>query len=145
MAFTNPTITDFKNYFVRDFPYGTDPDTTILDVDIGNAQQQVLAFPINPGLYTDQNSYTLGFQYMTAHFLVQNIRASSQGINGQFNFLQAGKGVGSVNESFSIPERILHSPTMSMFTKTNYGMMMLQLVAPRIIGNLMSVRGTTRP
>lgn len=143
MAYTNPTITDFQNYFVRDFPYGTDIATTITTQDIGNAMQLVNV-NINPCLFDNQPNYTLGYLYMTAHFLVQNIRASSQGINGQFNFLQAGKGVGAVSESFAIPPRVLNSPLWSMYTKTNYGMMFLQLVVPRLIGQVFSIQGTTR-
>lgn len=144
MAYLNPTIADFQSYFVRDFPYGTDPNVAILDSDIGNAMNQTVAFPINSGLYSTQEQYTLGFLYMSAHFLVLNMRASTQGINGQFNFLQQSKGVGNVNEAFSIPQRILDSPSFSIFTKTNYGMMMLQLVLPRLLGNVISVQGTTR-
>ncbi len=144
MAYNNPTITDFQNFFVRDFPYGTDVTTTVTTNDIGSAYSSVNAFSLNQGLYSNQASYTLGYLYMAAHFLVQNLRASSQGINGQFNWLQQSKGAGSVNEAFAIPERVLHSPMWSMFTKTNYGMMFLQLISPRLIGNIISVQGTTR-
>lgn len=144
VAYANPTIVDFKDYFTRDFPYGTDPENNVLDADIGKGIQQAVAYPINPGLYSTQDQYTLGFLYMAAHFMVQDLRASSQGINGQFNFLQASKAAGAVNESFTIPQRVLDSPVWSMFTKTNYGMMMLQMIAPRLVGNIISVQGTTR-
>ena len=105
---------------------------------------QTAAFNLNQSLYFDQPSFTLGYLYMTAHFLVQNLRASSQGINGQFDWLHAGKGVGAVNESFTIPQRIQDHVIWSMFTKTNYGMMFLQLILPQMCGVVYSVQGTTR-
>lgn len=143
LAYTNPTTVDFKNYFIRDFPYGTDISTTILDSDIGKAFQQT-NINFNSDLWQDQGSYNVGYLLLSAHYLVMDIRASSQGINGQFNFLQQSKGVGSVSESFAIPQRILDNPDWAMLTKTNYGMMYLQLVIPQMAGQVFSVCGTTR-
>ncbi len=100
---------------------------------------------INQNLFPNQGSYTLGYLLLSAHFLVTNLRASSQGMNGQFNFLQQSKGVGSVSESFGIPERILANPYFSMLTKTNYGAMFLQLILPQLSGQMFSVMGTTLP
>lgn len=142
MAFTNPIVSDFKSFFVRDFPYGTDPNTTIIDQDISNAMLYTNV-NFNPGLWADQTSYSLGYNLLTAHYLVLNIRASSQGISGQYNFLQQSKGSGSVNEAFAIPQRILDNPTFSMLTKTNYGAQYLQLLLPQLAGQVYSVFGRT--
>lgn len=144
MAYINPSVADFKAYFYRDFPYGTDPNTSVLDQDITSSFLST-NFNINQGLFPDQGSYNLGYLLMSAHFLVMNLRQSSQGINGQFNFLQASKGVGSVNEAFSIPQRILDNPLWSMYTKTNYGAQFMQLVLPELSGQISNVFGTTRP
>ncbi len=143
-AYINPSIADFQTYFVRDFPFGTDIETQILDADVAKAFT-LTNVNINPGLFANQASYTVGYQLMSAHYLVLNLRASSQGINGQFNFLQAGKGVGAVNESFSIPQRILDNPYWSMLTKTNYGAQFLQLVLPQLTGQVLIAHGSTRP
>lgn len=35
--FNNPSVSDFKTQFTRDFPYGTDPNTSVLDSDITSA------------------------------------------------------------------------------------------------------------
>lgn len=144
MAYINPSVADFKAYFYRDFPYGTDPNTSVLDQDITSSFLST-NFNINQGLFPDQGSYNLGYLLMSAHFLVMNLRQSSQGINGQFNFLQASKGVGSVNEAFSIPQMILDNPLWSMYTKTNYGAQFMQLVLPELSGQISNVFGTTRP
>lgn len=144
MAYTYPSISDFQSQFSRDFPYGTDPNTTITTTDIQNAFNFV-NFNINTALFPNQGDFTLGYLLLAAHFLVVNIRSSSQGINGQFNFLQQGKGVGAVNESFAIPDWILRNAMLSMYTKTNYGAMFLQLILPQLIGNMWNAYGTTLP
>ncbi len=144
MGYTNPTFIQFQQYFSRDFPYGSDPATNVTINDINNAFLSVNV-NINPDLFSNQQNYTLGYLLLSAHFLVMNLRTSSQGINGQFNFLQASKGVGALNESFSIPQRILDNPLWSMYTKTNYGAQFLQIVLPQLAGQMWNAYGTTLP
>lgn len=141
--FSNPSVQDFKDFFVRDFPYGTDPNVSILDSDI----TKCFTFTnvnMSQALFADQGSYNVGYLLLSAHYLVTNIRASSQGLNGQYNFLQASKGAGGVNEAFSIPQRILDNPDWAMLTKTNYGAQFIQLVLPQLSGQIFNVIGTTR-
>lgn len=142
--FSNPSVADFQSYFFRDFPYGTDMNTQVLDQDITSAFTSTNV-NINPSLFSDQGTYTLGYLLLSAHYLVMNLRQSSQGMNGQYNFLQASKGVGSVSESFSIPERVLANPYWGMLTKTNYGAMYLQLLLPQLAGQIYNAYGTTLP
>jgi hypothetical protein len=77
--------------------------------------------------------------------MVLNLRASSQGINGQYNWAQAGKAVGSVNENFQVPERVQNNPELMMLTKTNYGAQYLQLIFPKLCGQMFSIYGRTKP
>ena len=142
LAFSNPSVADFQTQFTRDFPYGTDPGDDVLDSDITYAFCMV-NMNINQALFSDQGSYSLGYNLLAAHYLVLNLRSSSQGMNGQYNFLQASKGAGPVNESFSIPQRILDNPTFSMLTKTNYGAQFLQLILPQLAGQMYNAYGTT--
>lgn len=144
MAFTNPAVSDFKNQFVRDFPYGTDSNTSILDADILNSYTFVNV-NFNPDLWPDQTSYTLGYLLLAAHYLVLSIRSSSQGINGQFAFLQQSKSVGAIAESFGIPQRILDNPEFSILCKTNYGAQYLSLILPQLTGQVFAVCRMTRP
>lgn len=144
MAFNNPTITDFKNYFTRDFPYGIDPAASVLDSDIGKAYGQV-NFAINPALFTTQENYTLGYLWLAAHWLVTDLRAASQGISGQYNWLQSNKSVGSVSEGFQIPERIMANPQFAMLSKTTYGAKFLQLILPQLTGQMFIACGRTLP
>jgi Protein of unknown function (DUF4054) len=143
MSYTNPSIADFKNQFVRDFPYGTDVNVSVLDQDITSAFTYTNV-NINQALFPDQITYTLAYNLLSAHYLVINLRSSSQGINGQYNFLQTSKGVGAVSESFSIPQRIMDNPYWGMLTKTNYGARYLEILLPQLAGQMYSVVGTTR-
>ncbi len=144
MAYNNPSIADFKAYFTRDFPYGTDPETSVLDSDIAKAFGQT-NIGINPALFSDQSAYTTGYLLLSAHWLVIDLRMASQGINGQFSFLESSKSVGSVSQSFAIPQRILDDPYMAMLAKTNYGAKYLQLLLPQLAGQMFIAYGGTRP
>lgn len=124
--------------------YPGNPNTQVLDSDVTSAFTYTNT-NINQALFPDQGTYTLAYNLLSAHYLVLNLRSSSQGINGQYNFLQAGKGVGSVSESFSIPERILANPYWTMLTKTNYGARYLEIILPQLTGQVWNAFGTTLP
>lgn len=142
--YTAPTIAQFKTQFIRDFPYGTDPNVSVLDVDVLNAFNLV-DITINQALWDNQTQFQIGYGYLAAHFLVLNLRASSQGLNGQYTFLQNSKSVGSVSESFTIPQRVIDNPDFAQYFKTNYGAMYMQLVWPQLAGQMFSVYGRTKP
>jgi hypothetical protein len=142
--YTNPTVEDFPNRFVRDFPYGTDPNTSVLIQDIQNAYNQTI-ININPRFFDNQAAYTQGFLFLAAHYLVIDIRMSTQGLSGQYNFLENSKSVGSLSQSTSIPQRILDNPYLAMLTKTNYGAKYLELILPQFCGQMFSARGYTHP
>ncbi len=144
MAYNNPSVADFKAYFYRDFPYGTDMDTDVLDQDITKCFQQT-NFNINQALFSDQSSYTVGYLLLAAHYLVVDLRMSSQGLNGQYSFLEQSKSVGQVSQSFAIPQRIQDDPYMAMLMKTNYGAKYLELILPGLSGQIFISYGSTRP
>lgn len=138
MAFNNPSVANFQSQFFRDFPFGTDPNVSVLAQDIATAFVQANA-TVNPNLFSDQGTYTLAYLFLAAHFLVLNLRASSQGLNGQYNWAQNSKAVGAVSEGFEIPERIKNNPDFMQYYKTNYGAQYVQLVWPQLSGQMFSV------
>lgn len=140
--FTAPTTQQFENQFYRDFPFGTDPQVSVTTLDITNAFNLV-DNQINQSFFPNQTAYIQGYNLLAAHYLVTNLRNSSQGINGQYNFLQQSKSVGSIAESFGIPQRVLDNPEMSMLCKTNYGALYLQIILPQLAGQMFSVWGPT--
>lgn len=143
MAYNNPSVADFQAYFYRDFPYGTGIEENVIDQDIAKAFQQANV-NINQGLFPDQATYTMAYLYLSAHYLVFDLRMSSQGLNGQYSFLEQSKSVGQVSQSFAIPQRILDDPYFSMLTQTNYGAKYLQLILPQLAGQMFNAFGTTR-
>lgn len=147
MAYTNPQISDFQTFFVRSFPFGnsnSDPNTSVLPVDITNAFQMT-NININQALFACQSDYTTGYLLLAAHYLVTNLRNSSQGINGQYNWLEQSKGVGSINSSYAIPQRILDNPYWSQLTKSNFGAEYLNIILPQLAGAMTISYGRTLP
>lgn len=142
MGYSNPTTDDFKNYFIRDFPFGTSIDT-VMDQDIMNAFFAADT-SINQALFTSQGYFTRGFLMLAAHYLVTSLQASSQGISGQYSFLQNSRSVGSVSESIAIPPRIANNPVFAFYAKTNYGMQYLTMIIPALTGVLYTVEGATK-
>lgn len=142
MAYQDPQLADFKNYFVRDFVYGTDT-TTVMDQDILNALQDA-TFNSNQGLWPNQSSYFTAQLNLAAHYLVMNLRGASQGVAGQYSWLQNSKSVGNVSESFNIPQRILDNPNFAMLAKTHYGAKYLFMVLPQLSANVIVIGGGTQ-
>lgn len=140
--YTNPTVADFKTYFVRDFPYGNADLSTIQDGDITKALDQQQN-SINPLLFPNQNLYTPGALQLSAHFLVANLRASSQGIAGKWDWLIASKGVAAVNATYKIPDRVGNDPMLSMLCSTTYGAQYVFAILPQLTGQMFAVLGGT--
>jgi hypothetical protein len=129
--------------FFRDFNYGTDINNCVTQQDIANAFVMVNA-SINQSMWPDQGTYNLGYLLLAAHFMVIALRASSQGINGQWGWAQNNKSVGAISEGFEIPERIKNNPDFMQYYKTNYGAQYLNLLWPQLSGQVFSVSGYTK-
>jgi len=142
LEYTYPQVSDFQNYFVRDFPYGTNITTSVTNTDIQNSLNDATGF-INQSLYGSQAEFNTAYLNLAAHFMVMSLRASSQGISGKFDWLNGSKGVGSVSESFQIPPRILANPNFAVLAETNYGLKFLFLSLPAMIGQMYTVHGRT--
>lgn len=144
MSFVYPTVSSFKAYFVRDFPYGENIETSVLDADITKAIDRATVI-CNTNLFSSQDEFTLGFLLLTAHYLVSDLRNSSQGLSGKATWLESSKGVSSVSVSHSIPSIIADNPQYSYFMNTSYGVEYLMLIYTNLIGNVVTVDGGTNP
>lgn len=142
--YTAPTVANFEARFNRDFPYGSDINTSVTPQDITNAFNLV-DITINQGLWDTQGTYTIAYLLLAAHFLVLNLRASSQGLNGQYNWMQNSKSAAAVSESFTIPQRVIDNPDFAQYFKTNYGAQYMNLLWPQLAGQTFTVCGSTRP
>ena len=157
MAFDPVTLEQFKSFFPRDFPFQpplpdpqTDPPTVVdtskyvQDSDIEKAFAEA-KYNFNDSFCSDQAEYIMLFSYLTAHYLVTDLRAASTGLEGSFTWNASSQGVGSVSQSFAIPNDIANDPTFSWLTKTNYGAKYLMLVYPMLSGGFGTVPGRTQP
>jgi hypothetical protein len=142
LAYSDPSVSDFKAFFVRDFPYGADINENVLDADISRALSES-STAINPECFSSQAAYTNGFLYLSAHNLVVNLRNSSQGLSSSFSWLRTGKSVGSVSDSFQIPDRISQNPYLSSLSKTGYGVKYLEMLIPKLSGQIFTAEGGT--
>lgn len=138
---TPPTVSQFKTQFLRDFPYGSTTDY-VLDADITNAITMA-GFHVNDSLFDSQTEYVFAYNYLAAHFLVQSLKQSAQGVAGGPQLLENSKSVGSVSHSLAIPQDILNSPTLSFLTTTYYGQFYVSLALPKTRGRVEVVEGTT--
>ena len=96
-------------------------------------------------LWANQTEYTYTFNLLTAHFLVTNLIASSQGIRGQGEWLMQAKTVGDISAQYMIPDRINQHPYLGLLTKTRYGCQYLELMLPKMVGNIITCFGPTKP
>ena len=141
MSYTRPTTSTFKSQFVRDFPYGSTVDY-VMDADITNAIKMA-GFHVNESLFDSQSDFEFAYNYLAAHFLVQSIKASSQGVAGGPQLLENSKSVGSVSHSLAIPQDILNNPLLSHLTTTYYGQFYVNLCLPKTRGRMEAVSGAT--
>lgn len=142
-----PAIVDFKALFARDFVYGTGPET-VMDTDISSAIQKA-QIVFNSGLWESLADANLACCYVAAHFMVLAIQGAGGlavknrglGVNSKGGGTIESKGVGSVNVAFAVPDYVRQSPILSQFMRTDYGQFYLQLLTPRLVGNIAVVSG----
>jgi hypothetical protein len=142
--YTPVTVTQFKGFFVRDFPYGTNPNENILDADITKALATA-GDTFNEGLWSSQAQFERAYLYLSAHYLVESIKASGQGISSQYGGNTTSKSVGNVSESYEIPDKVKNNPFFAGLYTTRYGAIYVGMLQPRIIGNVTLLRGMTTP
>lgn len=142
------TVADFKGFFSRDFSYTAafDPDNPdyITDADIEKAFSEAKII-LNQGLFSSDDTIRIGYYYLSAHFLVNDIRTATQGLASTGEFPVNNRSVGSVSEAYAIPDYYANNPILSFYTKTGYGMKYLALVLPNLVGNVGAVCGATLP
>lgn len=144
------TVDEFKGYFYRDFPFlPTDEEVEnpldyVQDKDIEKAMLEAYT-NFNAGLWEEEVILKMAFSYLTAHYLVTDLSNAAQGVNGSFSGFMSSKSVGNVSVGYRLPQWILNDPMYSLIALTTYGRKYLQLILPRMVGQMFSVKGTTRP
>lgn len=119
-------------------------DDYVLDQDITNAMAEAKVL-FNQGLFGTADQIKLGFLYLTAHFLCNDLKASRMGILATAYFPLQSRSVGSVSESYGIPKSYLDNPIYSFYTGSAYGLKYLAMVLPKLVGNMMGIPGRVQP
>lgn len=148
------TVDDFKTWFSRDFLYETPagsviarpgcPNNYVRDADIEKAfieAQQVF----NPALFSTDQQLRVPYYYLTAHYLVNDLQTSAQGIASTPYSMVTSRTVGSVSEAYQIPEWMIKDPILSAFATTRYGQKYISIIKPLLIGNVALAYGWTTP
>lgn len=145
------TVEEFKKYYRRDFPFlpsniAEDTDEAldyVLDSDIEKAISEMQA--MLPVCMFEDNVLDIAQMYLTAHCLVHNMRTGNSGLASAFPFPMQSRSVGSVSESYGIPQTFLQKACYSFYITSGYGLKYLALFYPRSRGNVAVAQGWTLP
>ena len=164
MSFVIPQVADFKAQFALDYPFGAGP-SAVSDAEIQNALNLVAAgsyfnaalfslAPLGPsGTNPQTNEATLAFLYCAAHYVYLNLKMRGGlhapgfkgGLTAAASAAVASKTVGPVSETFQWPESITGDPMLFQFVRSPYGEMYLQMLTPKLVGNVGLVMGENLP
>jgi len=123
---------------------GENIDDYVLDEDIEKAFVEAQS-SFNQSLFSDDQQIRVAYYYLTAHYLVNDLRTSARGIQSAGESIVSSRTVGSVSESYSIPDAWVKDPILNFYTKSGYGVKYLSLIMPRLVGNIGAVAGWTNP
>lgn len=151
------TVEDFKCQFPRNFPYftqkgpfakpkpnGASAEDYVLDCDIERAFKEADAC-YNISLLGKDDTGKLIFLYLAAFYLAYDLSVAAGGAFGQVNFPATSVKVGSVSESYYIPDSIANNPMLSLYMSNGFGKKYLSLVYPKLVGNVGVVAGWSQP
>lgn len=105
------------------------------DNDIYNAMIEAKA-NFNENLYGE--STFLAFLYLVAFYLTVDFQ-NAMGANN-IGVVQS-KSVGSVSESYAIPQWVVNNPILSVYASNGYGRKYLSIIRPYLVGNVMFFKG----
>ena len=122
--------------------YKDSADNYISDADIERAFSEAKV-NFNPEFFEDDATAEMGFYYLAAHYLVIDLNNAMGSLTLGFKGLTQSKSVGSVSESYGIPQWVMSDPLLGQFAQTGYGRKYLSLIMPFLVGNIILVQGKT--
>lgn len=115
-------------------------DNYVQDGDIERAFEEA-RINFNPDLFSNSNTAQLVFCYLAAHYLVIDLNNAQNPLAlGVMGYTQS-KSVGSVSESYGIPQWIMNDKILSPYAQTGFGRKYLSLIIPVITGNIICTPG----
>lgn len=119
-------------------------DNYVSDDDITRAMAEA-GVNFNQAMWGDDATIELAYLYLTANYLVNDLKAANGGVAASPVFNVSSRTVGNVSESYAIPQRYLDNPSFAYLATSPYGLKYLSLMIPRMVGNVAAICGATTP
>lgn len=133
---TTTTDWDLLNINVLDYVQDSDISKALVEVSIS----------INQNNFGDQTTYSMAYEYFTAHKLCLNLKNEKKGLNSSYTWLLNSQAVADISGSYSLPPKLVDSILFSTYGQTYYGVRYLEIVYPLLRARAnFGVRGTTLP
>ena len=117
-------------------------DNYIQDSDIMRAFKEAKV-NFNAGLFGDDDTIKMVFLYLAAHYLVIDLNNAMNPMAMGFMGFTQSKSVGSVSQSFALPDFVTRNAALSQYMQTGYGAKYVSLIYPYLIGNVLLIKGKT--
>jgi len=122
--------------------YNDSTDNYIQDADILRAFNEA-KINFNTLFWKDDKTAEMVFYYLAAHYLVIDLTNRQNPLLMGYKGLTQSKSVGSVSESYAIPQWMLNNQVLGTYAQTGYGRKYLSLIQPYLIGNIILSPGRT--
>lgn len=119
--------------------YNDSVNNYISDNDISRAFAEAKV-NFNPQLFSCE-ARNMIFCYLAAHYLVIDLNNAQNPLALGFMGFTQSKHVGSVSESYGIPQWMMNNSKLSLFAQTGYGRKYLSLIQPYLTGNIIYTPG----
>lgn len=119
--------------------YNDNENNYISDNDISRAFAEAKV-NFNPQMFSCE-SKSMVFCYLAAHYLVIDLNNAQNPLALGFMGFTQSKSVGSVSESYGIPQWMLNNSKLSLYAQTGYGRKYLSLIQPYLTGNIIFTPG----
>lgn len=121
-----------------------DANDYVSDGDIQKAMGEATV-NFNRALAGSCDEARIAYLYLTAFYLSYDLQVASGGAYGMINFPATSVTVGSVSESYYVPQAYLEDPVLGFYAKNGFGQKYLSMVYPKLIGNVGVVAGWSLP
>ena len=116
----------------------------VTDNDIERAWKEALV-SFNLELCGTDDDATIIFLYLVAFYLAYDLQLAAGGAFGQVVFPATSVTVGSVSESYYVPQTYLENPVLGFYARNGFGLKYLNMIYPKLIGNVKAVAGWSLP
>lgn len=142
------SLVDNNNSPVEDGGYwqvvNVDKNDYVSDEDITRAWGEAL-LSYNESLFGEDDFIKESFLYLVAFFLAYDLSLAQTGAYGAIGFPATEVKVGSVSEGYYIPKVYLENPVLGFYARNGFGLKYLNMVYPKLVGNVGVVAGWSLP